>query len=275
MGRLSGKTAIVTGAGSGIGRAAAISLAREGANVLATDIDADGLAITASQAGEVPGRLSTALQDVTDEAVWRESFAGAEDQFGHVHVLVNNAGAAIAGPIADFSLDDWRTQMAVNVDSVFLGTREAMRRMKQGGSIINISSVAGLRGAAGASAYCASKGAVRLFSKAAAIECAEMGLGIRVNSVHPGIIDTPIWTKSITRMTEAGLDTEAMDAVMANTTGTGANALDPNAIAQMNTPMGRAGTPEEVAALIVFLASEDASFISGQEHVVDGAMTAR
>lgn len=270
---LSGKVAIVTGAGSGIGRACAIALADAGARVHATDIDGPSVEATARRIDEAhDGKVSFAVQDVTDEALWADVFSEAESVHGTVSILVNNAGIAIAGPIAEFSLDDWRQQMAVNVDSVFLGTREGMRRMRGGGSIINISSVAGLRGAAGASAYCASKGAVRLFSKAAAIECAEMKTGIRVNSVHPGIIDTPIWTKSITRLTEASLDGEAMQKMMATT---GANALDPNAIAAMNTPMGRAGTPEEVAALIAFLASDEASFISGQEHVIDGAMTAR
>ncbi|MFN7057159.1 SDR family oxidoreductase, partial [Hyphomonas sp.] len=163
-------------------------------------------------------------------------------------------------------------QMAVNVDSVFLGTRAAMRAMKSGGgSIINISSVAGLRGASGASAYCASKGAVRLFSKAAAVECGTLGLKIRVNSVHPGIIDTPIWQKSITRMTE----TMPAENAAALAAASGGNAMDPNVIAVGTTPMGRAGRPEEVAELIVFLASDASSYISGQEHVIDGALTAR
>jgi NAD(P)-dependent dehydrogenase (short-subunit alcohol dehydrogenase family) len=139
----------------------------------------------------------------------------------------------------------------------------------KGGSIINLSSIAGLRGASGVSAYCASKGGVRLFSKAAAVECGQLGLPIRVNSVHPGIIDTPIWQKSIARMTE----TMSADQIAGLSGQSGANALNADIIAQA-APMGRAGRPEEVADLVIFLASDSSSYISGQELVVDGAMTA-
>ena len=273
MGQVDGKVAIVTGAASGIGRAAAEALAKEGAAIMATDVDVEGAAHVANVIQEAGGRAVSAQQDVTSEARWDEIF-DTVSALGSPSILVNNAGIAVAGPIIDFSLEDWRQQMEVNLDSVFLGTRAAMRRMKDtgGGAIVNISSVAGLRGAAGASAYCASKGGVRLFTKAAAVECASMGYGIRVNSVHPGIIDTPIWTKSITRMTEATREGEDMQAMLAET---GANALDPDAIAQMNTPMARSGQPGEVADLIVFLSSEASSYCTGQEFVIDGGMTAR
>ena len=220
-------------------------------------------------------KYSSTMPALLHEARWDRVVEEATDAFGAApQVLVNNAGIAVAGPITDMSLADWRRQMEVNVESVFLGTRALMRALGEGGpggSIINISSVAGLRGAAGASPYCTSKGAVRLFSKSAAIECAQMGFGIRVNSVHPGIIDTPIWTKSITDMMEAGADEETIAQLTAET---GANMMDPNAIAQMNTPMNRAGLPEEVADVIVYLASDASSFVTGQEFVVDGGMTA-
>lgn len=270
--RLLDKTAIITGAASGIGRASAIALAREGAAVMVTDIDESGAKETASTIHKAGGKSTALRQDVTDEALWDGVFADTKNLLGPPSILVNNAGIAIAGAIMEFSLDDWKKQMSVNVDSVFLGTRAAMRAMKEsGGSIINLSSVAGLRGASGASAYCTSKGAVRLFTKAAAVECGTLGLPIRVNSVHPGIIDTPIWEKSITRMTETMTpETSAM-----LTSGTGGNALNPAILGAGSAPMGRAGRPEEVAALIVFLASDESSYISGQELVVDGAMTAK
>ena len=271
MGSVNGKIAIVTGAASGIGRSAAIALAREGAKVMATDVDEAGLKATQALIQKAGGTAAIALQDVTDDARWDAVFAETQSQFGVPNVLVNNAGIAIAGAIMDYSLADWQRQMAVNTDSVFLGTRAAMRAMKGGGSIINLSSVAGLRGSAGVSAYCASKGAVRLFTKAAAVECAALGLNIRVNSVHPGIIDTPIWQKEITRITET-MNAEQAGVLTAHS---GGNALDPNIVALGGTPMARAGRPEEVAELIVYLASELSSFTTGQEHVIDGGLTAR
>ena len=271
MGLLNGRVAVVTGAGSGIGRAAAEALAKEGAAVLATDIDTDGLKQTADAIQAAGGKVETLQQDVTDEALWDTVMDTAVAKLGTPSILVNNAGIAIGGAIPDLSLDDWKKQMAVNVDSVFLGTRAAIRKMQEnGGSIVNISSVAGLRGAPGLSAYCASKGAVRLFTKAAAVECARAGWNIRVNSVHPGIIDTPIWQKSITRMSE----TPHADPAVLPGMEAGANAIDADVLGAQASPMGRAGRPDEVADLIVFLASDRSSYINGQEHVVDGAMTA-
>lgn len=270
MRNLKGRVAIVTGAASGIGRACAVALADEGVAVLATDIDDSGARETVDLIEKRGGKALSANHDVTDEARWDEIMTLCETELGRPAIMVNNAGVAIGGAILEFSLADWQKQMAVNMDSVFLGTRAAMRAMQEsGGSIINLSSIAGLRGSAGVSAYCASKGGVRLFSKAAAVECGQLGFPIRVNSIHPGIIDTPIWQKSIARMT----DTMSTDQLAALSTQNGANALSADAIAQ-GAPMGRAGQPEEIADMVVFLASDSSSYISGQELVVDGAMTA-
>lgn len=276
MGELAGRVAIVTGAASGIGRACSIALTEAGARVYPTDIDSEGVQETCRLLMERNqwDEQNCSHHDVTDEAAWERVFSEMTYYAGPPSILVNNAGIALAGPILDQPFADWQRQMAVNLDSVFLGTRAAMRVMKDtgGGAIVNMSSVAGLRGAAGASAYCASKGAVRLFTKAAAVECAQLGYGIRINSVHPGIIDTPIWQKSIAAMLDANPDPEQVAALTAHS---GANTINVDAIAAQTSPMGRAGTAEEVGDLVVFLCSDRAAYITGQEFVIDGGMTAR
>ncbi|MEM6411652.1 MAG: SDR family oxidoreductase [Pseudomonadota bacterium] len=271
---LDGQVAIVTGAASGIGRAAALKLAAAGATILATDIDSSGAKKTADMIVSSDGRCETHQQDVTEEDTWDAVFEKASS-LGTAAVLVNNAGIAVSGSTEKLSLEDWQRQMAVNLDSVFLGTRAAIRTMKAtgGGSIINISSVAGLRGAVGLSAYCASKGGVRLFSKAAAVEAAQLGYNVRVNSVHPGIIETPIWQKSISGITDVIANEDQLNAITGGV-GAGANAIDAAMLGALSAPMQRAGTPDEVGDLIVFLASPASSYITGQEFVIDGGMTA-
>lgn len=251
MGQLDGKAGIITGAASGIGAATARVLAREGAKLVLTDLDdAAGQALADSVGGVF------FHHDVTDEAGWPEVVAAAEKHFGRLDILVANAGIGIMGPAVEMSLVDWRRQMAINVDGVFLTVKygiPAMRRAGNGGSIIMISSVAGLRGSAGLAGYSATKGAVRLFAKSMALECAQARDGIRVNSVHPGIIATAIWGK-LPR---------------------GSNApLDPYRIGEATVPLGQAGEAEDIANGILFLASDQSSHMTGSELVIDGGITA-
>ena len=268
MGTLTGRVAFVTGAGSGIGRASAIALAAEGAIVFVTDIDAPGGRETAAQIKTAGGEAAFRGQDVTEEPRWAELVTRVMGLYGRLDILVNNAGIGTSGMITDVTLEQWHRQMNVNVTSCFLGIKHALPAMRSarpdghvGGSIINISSVAGLGGSAGMSAYCASKGAVRLLSKAVAMECAAMRDGIRCNSVHPGIIDTPIWQK---------LDTSG--ALLAAIT-PGANAIDVDLIGA-GAPVGHAGRPEDIAAGVVFLASDASRYMTGAELVIDGGWTA-
>lgn len=250
MAQLDGKVALITGAASGIGAACARTFAREGAMLLLIDLDDVGGQRVGGETGGVFMR-----QDVTDETSWPEVVATVERRFGGLHVVVANAGIGIMGPAINMSFTDWRRQMAVNVDGVFLTVKYCIPLMRRsgGGSIIMMSSVAGLRGSAGLAGYSATKGAVRLFAKSIALECAQAGDRIRVNSVHPGIIDTPIWTKL-----PAGANSP----------------LDPQAIAAEMVPMGEAGRPEDIADGVLYLASDASRHVTGSELVIDGGMTA-
>jgi NAD(P)-dependent dehydrogenase (short-subunit alcohol dehydrogenase family) len=195
MGLVAGKIAVVTGGASGIGAACAATLAREGAKVVVTDIDdARGRAVVDAIRG-AGGEAVYRHQDVSLEEGWPEVIEAAEKGFGRLDVMVANAGIGILCNAVEMSLADWRRQTAVNLDGVFLSVKYAVPALRRagGGSIVITSSVAGLRGSAGLAGYCATKGGVRLFAKAVAMECAADR--IRVNTVHPGVIDTPIWTK--------------------------------------------------------------------------------
>jgi NAD(P)-dependent dehydrogenase (short-subunit alcohol dehydrogenase family) len=267
MGRVQGKIAIVTGAAKGLGAATAKALAREGAKVVCTDFDDAGGEAVAAEIQRVGGEAIFAHHDVVDETHWERVVKLAEDRFGGLHVLVNNAGIAPAGgPIEDKELSDWRHTLAVDLDSVFLGCKHGIRTIKKTtakgatGSIINISSIMGLVGSANASDYNAAKGGVRLLTKAAALECAQSGYGIRVNSVHPGYIDTPMVRGVMERGAEGPLQ------------------MSGNEIAEMLVmlhPIGRLGVADEIANMVLFLASDEASFATGAEFVVDGGYTAR
>jgi NAD(P)-dependent dehydrogenase (short-subunit alcohol dehydrogenase family) len=195
------------------------------------------------------------VQDVTDEALWREVVDAALAKFGALDVLVNNAGVGMIGNIETATLEDWRRTQAINSESVFLGCREAVRVMKgQGGSIVNVSSVAGIVGDAQSVAYCASKGAVRLTTKSVALYCARKGYGIRCNSVHPSFTRTS--------MVEGFI----------------ANASNPTRVREgLNAaaPLGRMGEADEIASAILYLASDESMFTTGAEIVIDGGLTAQ
>jgi NAD(P)-dependent dehydrogenase (short-subunit alcohol dehydrogenase family) len=188
MGQVEGKAAIVTGGASGIGAACATTLAREGAKVVVTDVDDAGGQAVADKIGSAGGEAIYLHQHVTLEENWPAIIEATEQRFGHLDVMVANAGIAILCKAVEMSLADWRRQTAVNLDGVFLSVKYAVPAMRRagGGSIIITSSTAGLRGSAGLAGYCATKGGVRLLAKAVAMECAVESDGIRVNTIHPG-----------------------------------------------------------------------------------------
>ncbi|MCA1397749.1 glucose 1-dehydrogenase [Bradyrhizobium sp. BRP56] len=260
-GQVEGKVALVTGGASGIGEAIVELLAQEGATVIATDIDelrGPELAARLTKAGR---NVTFLPQDVTSEERWIEIISEIGKRHGRLDIMVSNAGVGIGAPsIVEMSLADWRRQTAINIDGVFLSVKHSLPLMRKhgGGSIIMMSSLAGLRGAATLSGYSATKGAVRLFAKSIAMECAQVNDGIRVNSVHPGIIDTPIWGK-----------------IPTGATGAGQNApIDPEERARFATPLGRAGQAIEIAQGVLYLASDASRYVTGSELVIDGGMNA-
>jgi NAD(P)-dependent dehydrogenase (short-subunit alcohol dehydrogenase family) len=253
-GRLAGKVALVTGAASGLGAETARWLAREGAAVLLTDRDGAGEAVAAGIVAD-GGQAAFRHHDVTSETEWQAAVDAATTAFGRLDILVNNAG--IVGnqlALMTHSLEDWRRILAVNLDGVFLGMRAVgpVMAAQGAGSIINLSSIMGKVATANVTAYCASKGGVLMLTKAAAVEWAP--LGIRVNSVHPGFIDTPMVANAL-QASENGNEMRSM-IIAAH-------------------PLGRLGVPREIADAIVFLASDEASFMTGAELVVDGGYTAQ
>lgn len=258
-GRVQDKIALVTGGASGIGRGCALRLAEEGAIVVVSDID-DALGeTTTNDIRNAGGQAEYLHHDVTDEDAWRNVVETIRSRHGGLNILVNNAGIGIGGSILDLSLADWQRQQAINLDGVFLGVKHCIPLMRDSGngSIINMSSVAGLKGSANLSAYNATKGGVRLFTKGVALECGQQRWPIRVNSVHPGIIDTPIWTKVNLDFLQEG-----------------ENALDLDSMAELAVPTGIKGLPRDIANGVLFLASDEASYVTGTELVIDGGLSA-
>ncbi|MGR3375985.1 SDR family NAD(P)-dependent oxidoreductase [Salipiger abyssi] len=245
MGRVQGKSAIVTGAGSGMGQAHARALAREGAQVFATDVNEEGLAETLRLITEAGGTAKVRRHDVSKEEDWTAVVAETLDAFGKIDILVNNAGVYTVANAEDCTLDQWDFVMNINARGTFMGVRAVIPHMKAagGGAIVNVSSNFAMVGRPGFSIYCASKGAVRLFTKAVAAEVAEDG--IRVNSLHPGVIATPMTADLIA--TPEGLDQLLGGA-----------------------PLRRAAEPEEIADAVLYLASDESRFMIGSELVIDG-----
>lgn len=254
MSRMQGKVAIVTGAASnpGLGYSTAMTLAREGAKLVVTDLDLAGAEACAAAIREAGGEALALEQDVTDEAGWKTLMTQAVSTFGKLDVLVNNAGIAVLMPLAQMTLADWNRQIEVNLTSVFLGCKYGMEAMQKntGGSIINLSSVAGLIGMQTCVAYGAAKGGVRIMSKSVAMEGAKDN--IRCNSVHPGVI----WTN--------------MQAAATGQTDPSKVTTDPSRV-----PLGRPGEAQDIANCILYLASDEANYVTGAEFTVDAGMTAQ
>ncbi len=250
MKRLEGRVAIVTGAASGIGKATAERLAQEGAAVLVTDIQVEAGEVTVKEITEAGGRAAFLRHDVVSEGDWEAACTKAVEEFGGLDILVNNAGMGDIKPIEETTLEDWANTIAIDQTGVFLGMRVAAPYLKESGhgSVINISSIFGASGGFGVSpAYHAAKGAVRTLTKNVALHWATEG--VRVNSIHPGFIATPIL--------EQARGTDLWD---------GMTAL---------TPMGHIGKPEDIAAGVAYLASDDAAFVTGSELYIDGGYLAR
>jgi NAD(P)-dependent dehydrogenase (short-subunit alcohol dehydrogenase family) len=265
--RLEGRVAVISGGLRGIGLAVAERYLAEGAEVVLSDLDAPDSAHAAETLQRLGQAASYVAADVTSEADWQRVADTVRQRHGKCHILVNNAGTDLTGPVETLELASWRKIMAINVDGVFLGTKHFVPIMaacgqdfRGGSSIINISSIMGLVGYSEVSAYNASKGAVRLFTKGIAVEFATKKMPIRANSIHPGFVVTPLLQAGFQRWVDKGVAANAqvlVDAMAAQ------------------TPLGRLADPAEIAGAAFFLASEDSSYMTGSEVVVDGGWTAQ
>lgn len=260
MDRVKNKVAFITGAASGIGAACARMLAQEGAKVVLADLqDGMGREVLA-QIEKEGGEGYFVHLDVTSEENWKAAMSEVMERFGALNILINCAGTTHSKSSfpSEAEFDEWRTIMSVNMDGTFLATKHALGAMKNSqpvnGSIINISSVYGMVGLPGIGAYNASKGGVRIYSKSVALSCAQEGLNVRVNTIHPGIIDTPLLQRALSRNKDGVAARKAYDALQ---------------------PIGHLGQPEDIAFGALYLASDEAKFVTGAELVIDGGYIAR
>jgi 3alpha(or 20beta)-hydroxysteroid dehydrogenase len=263
--RLDGKVAFISGAAQGLGAHIAQTLAAAGASVFLSDVQADAVEKTAAAIRDAGGKAASIKHDVTVEADWDAAIAKAVSTFGGLDVLVNNAGVEDMALLTECSLETFKRIQDINVNGTFLGLKYGIRAMRPGGSsgrsgsIVNLSSLAAMLGVTGFSAYCASKGAVRSLTKAAAIECAQLGTGIRVNSVHPGVIKTAMGNHLLEGFVRLGLVPDLATAE--------------GAMNQLH-PLGM-GEPADVANAVLYLASSAARWTTGAEIVLDGGAAAQ
>jgi 3(or 17)beta-hydroxysteroid dehydrogenase len=253
-GEFSGKSVLVTGGASGIGKATVCQFFEQGANVLVTDInEEDGRALVDRL--DEPSRVQFFKLDVASEKNWEDAIDFHKATFGRLDILVNSAGISIDKPLEEMPLKDWQFQNSINLDGTFLGVRNAIREMKhEGGAIVNIASILADVGFFGATGYCAGKAGVKNFTKAAALYCAQYGYKIRINAVMPGYIDTP--------MVQNALEKQG----------------NPNYLAEKLRklhPVGHFGEPEDIAAGVLFCASEKAKFMTGTSIPIDGGYLAQ
>jgi NAD(P)-dependent dehydrogenase (short-subunit alcohol dehydrogenase family) len=264
--RLDGKVALITGSARGIGSACARTFAEAGAKVMVSDILTDAGKAVAAAINDGGGTAAFTSLDVTSEAQWEAAVPATVERFAGLDVVVNNAGIQIMKPLVRTSYAEWRRQQAVNIDGVFFGIKHGILAMMpggiagRGGSIVNVSSVGGLVGFPGLASYSASKGAVTLLTKTAALECAHAGWNIRINSVHPGAVNTLLADQLHEEMVRQG---------------TASSVEKATEITKRMHPMGRLGEPIDIALAIQFLASDASCWVTGSAYAVDGGFLAR
>lgn len=258
-GRVEGKVCLVTGAANGIGRAAVQVLAREGARIVATDLQDEKGRDLLRELRAAGCEAEYHHHDVASEEDWQSIAAKVRAGLGRLDVLVNNAGIGLSSPVAEMSFADWKRQVAVNLDGVFLGVKYLLPVMREsgGGSIINVSSIAGIKASPNVSGYCATKGGVRLFTKSVALECAAARDGVRVNSLHPGITETAIWDTLIGTAEEGSNSGPPRGATL-------------DKLTSRAVPLGFKALPEDIANGILWLASDESRYVTGTELVIDG-----